>query len=57
MNLLKKRMIDKAVKIHRDIYPCSATQSFNDCFTVEEDTLIFWFNTKDNSTHIMSEAI
>ena len=57
MNLLKKKLIEKAVRLHNDIYPCSTKGRLDDCFTVDEDTLIFWFNTKDNSTHILSEAI
>jgi hypothetical protein len=57
MGILKEKMINKAKTLHDDIYPCSSKQDLDECFTVDEDTLIFWFNTKDNSTHILSEAI
>ena len=55
MNELKKEMVEKAKHLYRNrISPCSTRRTFNDCFTVEDGKLYFWFNTEDNSTHILA---
>jgi|GEM_PF-3073344 len=51
----KKELIEKALKIYGKIYPCLNKPSLNECFTVTKDKgLIFWFNTEDNSTHMVA---
>lgn len=54
---LKKRMITEAQNQHREIYPCGGFGSLSDCFTVEAGRVLFWFNTKDNSTHAIMESV
>jgi len=54
MNDLKQNMIRKAVRRYKNIAPCSPRRSLDDCFTVEENKLYFWFNTEDHSTHVLS---
>ena len=36
------------------IYPCTGKKYFEECFTVADDKLYFWFNTMDKSTRMMS---
>jgi hypothetical protein len=55
MNELKKRMIERARREHRAIFPCATRSSLDDCFTVEENEVYFWYNTEDHSTHILIE--
>ena len=57
MNELKQQMIQKAVKKHSNIFPCSSCRTFEECFTVESNNVIFWYNTEDNSTHLMVEKL
>ncbi|MBD3390396.1 MAG: hypothetical protein GF418_00140 [Chitinivibrionales bacterium] len=57
MNELKKKMIAEARRQHRVIYPCASHQSLDDCFTVERNSVIFWFNTEDQSTHLVVEKL
>jgi hypothetical protein len=57
MNELKKKMIRKAKQQYDQIYPCSAKKTLRDCFTVEEDQILFWFNTTDESTHVLSQDL
>ena len=51
MNKLKRICIIKAKSKFRKIYPCGGNCTFDDCFTIYNKKLIFWFNTADMSTH------
>jgi hypothetical protein len=51
---LETRLIEQALKGHRRIYPCGNRQQLHECFTIDEDSLSFWFNTEDNSTHVIT---
>ncbi len=55
MEELKKQLIKRAEEAYGKIYPCINKSSLDECFTMtKEDGLILWFNTKDNSTHLIS---
>jgi hypothetical protein len=54
---LKERLIKRAEKKHARIFPCARKQDFNACFTQVDDRLLFWYNTHDRSTHIVSGKI
>ena len=53
MNELKTTMLRAARERYRDIFPCSNKQDLSECFTVEENRVYLWFNTADNTTHLM----
>ncbi|MBN1307991.1 MAG: hypothetical protein JXA18_08750 [Chitinispirillaceae bacterium] len=57
MNDLKHTMISKAVEIYTDIYPVITKYDLRDCFTTEGNELVFWFNTADESTHVLTTRI
>jgi hypothetical protein len=57
MNDIKEKMIQKALGVHKKIFPCKGKTHINDCFTVEGQKIIFWFNTEDENTHILFEKI
>lgn len=55
MDELKLRLITKAKKKYGKIFPCINKSSLEECFTEsKEGELIFWFNTPDNSTHMIA---
>jgi hypothetical protein len=54
MNELKRKMIRKALRQYRRIYPCGSKRTFSECFTQVDDGLVFWFNTEDRSTHLLT---
>ena len=56
MNELKKRMIRKAVQQYKKIYPCGQKRSFAECFSLLGNNLVFWFNTEDQSTHLITRT-
>jgi hypothetical protein len=52
---LKKLLLDRAEKRHGRIIPCG---SWDSCFTMEDDTLFFWYTTPhDQSTHLVSQDL
>lgn len=55
MNKTKHHLIKKARQTYSKISPCGTKTSLFDCFTIIENgkKLVFWFNTPDNSTHVM----
>ena len=57
MNELKNIMICKAVEMYADIYPLITKQDLGECFTTEGNVLMFWFNTADESTHVLTTRI
>lgn len=57
MNAIKKRMIKDARSRYDRIHPVKSRDSLHDCFTVEENMIIFWFNTDDFTTHTIIENI
>jgi hypothetical protein len=57
MSNLKKIMIKKAKNRYKKILPCGKKANFEDCFTVEKNKLLFWFNTEDQSTHVESTEL
>ncbi len=50
---LKKQMIKEAKKMYSKIFPCGLKESFEECFTLTDDTILLWFNTKDKDTHVL----
>jgi hypothetical protein len=57
MGTLKERLILKALRRHPRIFPCETRESFARSFTRQSGRMVFWYNTEDNSTHIVSEKI
>lgn len=57
MNHIKQQLIETALQKHDKIYPCISRQSLDECFTIEGERVLFWFNTEDHSTHILSADV
>lgn len=54
MNEIKNILINRARELYKEIEPCSNRSELSECFTKEGDMLLLWFNTSDNSTHVIS---
>lgn len=50
-------MIKKAMELYNEIHPCSNKSELGDCFTIEEGMLMLWFNTSDESTHVVTQNL
>jgi hypothetical protein len=57
MNEIKQKLINRAKMQFKQIYPCSTKKRLKECFTVEDEMMIFWFNTEDDSTHIITQDL
>lgn len=57
MNKIKRKLIAEAENKYRVIFPCATRQSLDESFTIEENIIIFWFNTEDDSTHMITSNI
>ena len=57
MNEIKRNMISKAMELYKEIHPCSTRSELGECFTTEGNMIMFWFNTSDNSTHILTHSL
>lgn len=51
MEQLKKALIEEATQTHKVIAPVGCARSFDECFTIEEEQLLFWFNPCPNGEH------
>jgi hypothetical protein len=57
MNELKTDMIAKATHDYDLIFPCGNKLSLEECFTTNGDQILFWFNTEDHSTHVITKTL
>lgn len=53
MNEMKIKLISQARTTFNKIYPCGKKTEIGECFTEIGNRLLFWFNTEDQSTHLM----
>jgi hypothetical protein len=54
MGELERKLIQQALKKHQKIFPCSRKGGFKSSFTHEKGRVLFWYNTNDQSTHVIS---
>lgn len=57
MNAIKNKMIKDAQKRFNRIRPVKSRNTLQECFTVENNMIILWFNTDDDSTHTIIENV
>lgn len=57
MNKVKEQLIKDAQQRYKTIFPCSHRKTFDECFTTEEEMVFFWFNTEDETTHLITAQI
>ncbi len=57
MSEYKNKLLAQALEKHEKIYPCGGKDAFAECFTVYNNQLLLWFNTRDGSTHILKKEV
>ncbi|MGM0443969.1 MAG: hypothetical protein ACQEQV_07270 [Fibrobacterota bacterium] len=57
MDEVKNRLIREAVETYKLVRPCGGKGSLEECFSREGDRLMLWFNTHDESTHIVMAEV
>ena len=48
-------LISKAKQKYGSILPCGRNSTWAHCFSAYKGKLYFWFNTDDNSTHVVMD--
>lgn len=56
MDTIKKRMIEKAKSIYGSISFCGRKTSWDECFTLNGNVLMFWFNIGRDTRAITEEV-
>ena len=51
MTELEKSLVTKASEKHAAIFPCVPKKEH--CFTHDKEKVYFWYNTMDQSTHMV----
>lgn len=54
---MEEKLVQKAKDIYKNITPCGTKTSFDDCFTIYGDKIFFWFDTEDESTHLLIDEV
>ena len=57
MSEVELGLLKKALEAHEKIYPCGETSLLEDCFTKAGEKHYFWFNTEDDSTHVVEHTV
>ena len=57
MGAKKRELIYRALSEYKTIFPCGKNETLDECFTQEGNLLLFWFNTDDDSTHLLADEI
>jgi hypothetical protein len=57
MEVICEDLIEQAVAKYRTIYPCGLKKSLAECFTLQNNRVVFWFNTEDQSTHMLMREL
>ena len=55
METIEKELIHMAETEYKKIFPCSHRRRLEECITRDNDYIYLWFNTEDESTHVMSK--
>jgi hypothetical protein len=60
---LKRELVEmamakaKAETGKEEIFPAGTKESFEDCFTIEDGKILFWFNCVDKSTRLVKLSL
>lgn len=57
MGDVQMELIQMAIDRHEKIFPCGNASFLGECFTTTDDKLLFWYNTEDDSTHLMEQSL
>ena len=52
-----RAIVEKARRQYKQIYPCHSRQDLGDCFTMENNRIMFWFNCEDRSTRVLTAEL
>jgi hypothetical protein len=53
MDNIQEELLREAVQLHGRIEPTRTRRTFEECFTVEDSKIIFWFNDESGTTKVL----
>jgi len=57
MEDIKRELRKEAEEKHGKIYPAGQMRELDDCYTVEDNKVLFWFNPEDQTTKVLAREI
>ena len=54
---IKQTMVQEAQSTFGKVHLCKRCRTLDDSFTMFDNQLIYWFNTEDDSTHIITRVL
>ncbi len=57
INQIKRELIKEAMDKHGKIFPLGLKKDFDECFTRQDSTLIFWYNLENESTKTVMREV
>jgi hypothetical protein len=57
MGNVEKSLIRQAKSEYKKIFPCSHREKLEHCITRDKERVYLWFNTEDQSTHVLTKKI
>jgi deoxyinosine 3'endonuclease (endonuclease V) len=57
MGNVEKSLIRQARSEYKKIFPCSHREKLEHCITRDKERVYLWFNTEDQSTHVLTKKI
>ena len=57
MGRVEKSLIKQARSEYKKIFPCPHRGKLEHCITRDEERVYLWFNTEDQSTHVLMKKI
>lgn len=56
MDKIRQELKEEAQRLHGEIYPSGSSKSLDDCFTIQNNEILFWFNV-DETTRMLRKEI
>ena len=57
MSSIQIQLIRRAIARYGNIQPCGNTERYSNSFSIYKNSIYFWFNTSDGSTHVECERV
>jgi hypothetical protein len=52
MDDIRRELLRNTLNEYGEIYPACGKRSLEECFTVEDSKILFWFNDSTGNTHV-----
>jgi len=57
MDHIRKELLRETLDEYGEIYPACGRETLEECFTVEDSRVLFWFNDSTGSTRVRTTRL